>query len=227
MAHLHNIKWVGIFIWALSFTSILNPFSAVKVQAQDKCAQELAQAEEMYFAGEFDAAIDLLTGCLNKGGLTAEEQTRVYKLLALVYISKNDPARAKENVQKLLELAPNYQPDPNEDPPELIDMVQQIRQERERQEQIRQEQERKREEERRLQEQKLKEQQLEEQKPTPQPEQPIEPAPPPKKRSKKWLWIGLGTAALGGGAVAVLAGGGKGQVIPPLPEKLPDPPGSP
>ncbi len=47
-----------------------------------------------------------------------------------------------------------------------------------------------------------------------------------KRTSKKWLWIGLGTAALGGGAVAILAGGGnvEDELIR---NRLPDPPGAP
>jgi len=61
------------------------------------------------------------------------------------------------------------------------------------------------------------------------PAQSVVAAQPKKKGGKKWLWIGLGTAALGGGAVAVLAGGGKGGGPPTLQgnQKLPDPPGSP
>lgn len=40
-----------------------------------------------------------------------------------------------------------------------------------------------------------------------------------------WMWVGLGTAVAGGGAFALLNGGGG---TPPLPiEKLPDPPGGP
>ncbi len=45
-----------------------------------------------------------------------------------------------------------------------------------------------------------------------------------KPKSKKWLWIGLGTAAIGGGVAAVLSGsngGGKPN------QKLDDPPGAP
>lgn len=62
----------------------------------------------------------------------------------------------------------------------------------------------------------------------------VKPTPPvtaqPAKRgsSKKWLWIGLGTAALGSVAVAVLAGGEPppdDEQLPP--QKLPNPPGSP
>jgi len=47
------------------------------------------------------------------------------------------------------------------------------------------------------------------------------------KKSKPWLWIGLGAGAVGG-TVAILAGGSKGGgTQTPIVEKLPDPPGNP
>ncbi len=48
-----------------------------------------------------------------------------------------------------------------------------------------------------------------------------------KKGSKKWVWIGIGTAAVGGGIAVVLASGVDGAGTTSGPERLPDPPGNP
>lgn len=62
--------------------------------------------------------------------------------------------------------------------------------------------------------------------------QPEQVAEVSKKGSKKWLWIGLGTIAIGGGAiVAVSSGGGSDDPVPGTPStgdsRLPDPPVGP
>lgn len=55
-----------------------------------------------------------------------------------------------------------------------------------------------------------------------------EPVAVAKKGSKKWLWIGLGSAAIGGGVFAVTSMGGKESVPPPTGDsKLPNPPTKP
>jgi hypothetical protein len=201
-----HLSWL---IWALIFAPNLASLWFPIAQAQDKCTIELAEAERKFQEeGRFDEAIDLLLGCLSKGGLTIADSARAYHLLAKVYYAKQLLKESHETLEKLLHLVPDWKPNPAIDTPPFQKLADEVI--------TAVEQERKQQEEETLQK-------------TP----PVEPAKivtqAKKGGGKKWLWIGLGTAALSGGAVAVLAGGGKngGPPTPPVNRKLPDPPGSP
>lgn len=59
--------------------------------------------------------------------------------------------------------------------------------------------------------------------------EPGQPSPQVKKNSKKWILVGAGAVAVGGGVIAALAGGSGGKTLNTNGgnEKLPDPPGKP
>src|SRR5690554_6080066 len=99
---------------------------AVPVAAQ-RCDTAIADADEQYRTGSFDTAIARLTDCLDRNAFTAEERRRAYRLLGLAYIGKDREADARRAVQSLLEVAPDYQPDPNVDPPPFVAMVSEVR----------------------------------------------------------------------------------------------------
>jgi tetratricopeptide (TPR) repeat protein len=96
-------------------------------QAQDKCAIELAKADKEYLAGNLESAVNLINTCLSKADLTKGEHTRAYELLGLAYLGQNKREEAKAAIQKLLEVAPNYNPDPNELRPDYIKLVQEVK----------------------------------------------------------------------------------------------------
>ncbi len=210
-------RLVGFVIWAFLFTISYNPL--IHSWAQEKCETALADAEKQYNDGRLDDVMKTLESCLPVG-LKNEDKSKAYRLLGLTYMAKDYLEQAKQSIQKLLELAPNWQPDPDQDPPPFTRMVEEVRKE-------------------------MKEEQKEAvpEKPVEQPqEKPIEiekpreepvtvPAQPQKRGSKKFLWIGIGAAALSGGLIAAFAGGGGGgNGGPPItggPDRLPDPPGGP
>jgi len=99
------------------------PFAA----AQEKCPEQIAKAEQAYINGSFDEAIVLLTTCLEAGQLNPAEKLRVYKLLGLAYIGKDYVEQAQSAIRKLLELVPQYEPDPAQDPPGFANMVQEMK----------------------------------------------------------------------------------------------------
>ncbi|MCI0562653.1 MAG: hypothetical protein MN733_29590 [Nitrososphaera sp.] len=101
--------------------------------AQGWYEAELAKAEQKYNEGFFDQVIDLVKSCLNKGDLTTAEQAWAYKLLGQAYVSKNEPQLARICVQKLLDAAPDYEPDRDQDLQMWITLVEEVKQERERQ----------------------------------------------------------------------------------------------
>ncbi len=165
--------------------------------AQGRYETELAKAEQAYSEGFFDQVIALVNACLNKGDLTTAEQAWAYKLLGQAYVSKNELQPAKVSVQKLLEVAPDYEPDRDQDLQRWIELVEAARQERERQIQR-------------------------QQPPKPPDDKPvIQPASTRKSGGKKWLWIGSGGAVVAGtAAYLILKGEETGK-------RLPDPPGLP
>lgn len=106
---------------------VLLPALAPTAAAQSVCAEELRQAQEHYEFGRFDQAITLLNRCLERDDMPQEERERAYRLIGLSYLGKDVLEQARENVRQLLRIAPNYQPDPVQDPPPFRELVAQER----------------------------------------------------------------------------------------------------
>lgn len=172
-------------------------FWVAGARAQGRYETELSKAEQAYGEGLFDQVIDLVKSCLSKGDLTTAEQAWAYKLLGQVYVSKNEPQPAKVCVQKLLEVAPDYEPNRDQDLQMWIELVEAAKQERQRQ---------------------IQQQQL----PKPPDDKPVDRAEASKKGGgKKWLWIGGGGAVVAGTAAYLIFRGDNTK------QRLPDPPGLP
>jgi tetratricopeptide (TPR) repeat protein len=167
--------------------------------AQGKCTEVLNDAEKMYNTGRFDEAIESITSCLNKSGITEDEKMRAYRLLGLAYIAKDYLEDAKTAVQKLLDMVPNYQSDPVQDPPPFTKMVEEVKEQK----------------------------QTKVTEPVPRVTQVTEPEEQ-KGGSKKWYYIGGGVLAAGVlvGILASGSGDGNGNGPPPA-QPLPGPPSIP
>ena len=189
-------KTVALF---LVFSLLLTMAMPRDGWTQQACETAVTEAENLYNAGTFDEVIKILEACL-PDKLKEEEKGKAYRLLGLTFLAKDYLEQARQAVQELLKVAPNWQSDPVQDPPPFTQLVEEVRAQ-------------------------IQEQQPERQ----QPQKPSEIVQPrPKGRSKALLWIGLGAAVVGGGIIAALAGGGgNGPVTPPGAERLPDPPGDP
>jgi hypothetical protein len=148
------------------------------VCGQEKCAKDLDEAEQKYYGGKFDDAITQASRCLDEGGLGEPERLRAYKLIGLAYIAKDYLEQAKSAVANLLALVPSYEPDPNQDPPQFTNMVNELKQA-------------------------LARQQKQEE---PPPVQPPAIQPEKKSGSKKWLWFGGGAAAITAALIVAVSG---------------------
>jgi len=191
---------------------ILTP--AVQAQAQTKCDELLINAEEQYRIGSFPEAIATLNECLAEPDIPKKQKTAAHRLRALAFMSQNLESEAKNSVRKLLELVPDYSPDPSLDKPTFIKLVEEVKQEQ-------------------LSLEAVKEEETPKVEPRPQKEQEPEDLSkiiPDKKGgggAKKWLFIG-GAGLLAGGVLAIVAGGGgdgdNGGGGPPIgiPPVLPD-----
>ena len=118
-----NIGFVGLLILLLVLTPVGENFGTIFAQSQNECEEELKTAQKKMETGKFDEAIDLITQCLNKDGISNETKKQAYRLLGLTYIAKDYLGEARNAVGKLLDIVPNYQPDPDQDPPSFVDIV--------------------------------------------------------------------------------------------------------
>jgi hypothetical protein len=109
----------------LIITPLLN--SGVILYAQEiDVAKTLMQAEEKYTEGRFDETIALITVCLDNPTITPEQKQQAYRLMGLTYIAKDYLTEAKNAIESLLQLVPNYKPDPIYDPPPFINLVEEV-----------------------------------------------------------------------------------------------------
>lgn len=102
----------------------------VPVYSQDTGAQLLRDGIRLYEAGELDEAIAKLSSCVERSDLNTAQKTEAYKFLAQAYMARDLRDQAKIAVEKLLTIMPNYKPDPIQDRPQYIELVETVKQER-------------------------------------------------------------------------------------------------
>jgi len=116
---------ISVLIWAL----IIALGSGSLTLGFAQCDKELAEAEQKYNSGQFDEAIQLISGCLEKPTITENEKKQAYRLLGLTYIAQDYLKEAKAAVRRLLDLIPNYKADTVQDPPTFANLVEEVRNE--------------------------------------------------------------------------------------------------
>jgi hypothetical protein len=84
-------------------------------------------AEEKYFNGDFDQAIDLANQVLNSTGISSTDQQRAYIIFAKIYLALEQTDSAKNYVLKILDLDPLYQPTIEQETPQFVNFVAQVR----------------------------------------------------------------------------------------------------
>jgi len=95
-------------------------FVALPSHSQEVCSETLTLAGDRLDKGKFYEIPDLLEDCLNNGGFTKDEEIRAYHLLTLSQLYLEYREKAGEYYLKLLKLSPEYQPNPDADPKELV-----------------------------------------------------------------------------------------------------------
>lgn len=109
---------------------VLMLLCALPVYAQEEsCQNEINQANTFYARGGFDETIAILDVCLAKEGISDTDRSTAYRLKGLSYIGKGLEVNAQTSVERLIELFPNYEPDPVQDPPDFIEMVNRAKEE--------------------------------------------------------------------------------------------------
>lgn len=109
---------------------LLGSASAAQAQTPASCDTSFAQAQEAYYAAEFEAAVNQLRPCAQEPTLPDSVRARMYRLLSFVYLGQNDEAAARRAVESLLDLRPDFVPDPSEDRPDFVALVERAKTQR-------------------------------------------------------------------------------------------------
>lgn len=83
------------------------------------CEQILNQAEDEFKAGRFYGIPRMLADCVDKG-FSREQRQRAYLLLVQTYLVMDDPIAAENSYLEVLRANPEYMPDPQTDPIDLV-----------------------------------------------------------------------------------------------------------
>ena len=98
-----------------------------RAQAVD-CEERLPQARQAYQRQQFSETISLLAECANRPTAGTAYAVQAYRLMTLAFIQTGDLSEAKLTALELLSRAPGYAPDPVQDPPAYVSVVNIVRQ---------------------------------------------------------------------------------------------------
>jgi hypothetical protein len=87
--------------------------------AQESCTQKLRNARNAYQEGKLSSLPAKLQSCIDNG-FNKEEKIEALRLVTLAYLYDEDEASAKKSYLQLLNLNPEYKPNQQADPTELI-----------------------------------------------------------------------------------------------------------
>jgi len=118
-----NTKKKASRVAAMIFIATFSAFSHAIAQTPNNPDEEIAQAREKYYQGEFNTAIEMLNRCMRQGGMTAAQKMLAHKCLADAYLAKDYRDDVETHIRKMFELEPDYHPDPVQDRPTFVEMV--------------------------------------------------------------------------------------------------------
>ncbi|WNB18064.1 outer membrane beta-barrel protein [Marivirga arenosa] len=87
--------------------------------AQTSCVQNLRDARNAYDEGRLKTLSNLLSNCV-EDGFTKEEKVEALRLITLSHLFNEDQAEAEKSYLKLLKINPEFTPNEESDPIELI-----------------------------------------------------------------------------------------------------------
>ncbi len=116
LSHTSSVARVRPFLLAGAIVLLLPLIAPKTAQAQEPvaCEDAVTTANNHFLIGRFDEAIELLEDCLRQDAFSDEEKPAVYKLLVQVFDANGLEEKVKEMLADLLELVPNYEPDPDD-----------------------------------------------------------------------------------------------------------------
>ncbi|RMG62209.1 MAG: tetratricopeptide repeat protein [Calditrichaeota bacterium] len=123
-----GMKFMALFlsVWLSGMPVLLN-HAVIHAQVRADCRQQLKQALAFYNARRFDRAIGLLEDCLENSERTIQQAVEAHRLLIYCYLGKKQVRTAGQEMKRLLQFKPDYQPHPLLDKPAYIALYKSIR----------------------------------------------------------------------------------------------------
>jgi hypothetical protein len=120
------------FVVLLTLILVFGPvplkLSQAIAQVDSVCEKLMNEADAEYNSGHWPEAVDLINQCLAKPKITEVEKGKAYRLLGLVYIAIELEKEAHDAVKNLLIMVPNYEFEPDRDPPQLKRIIDDVSQ---------------------------------------------------------------------------------------------------
>ncbi|MBD3225958.1 MAG: hypothetical protein GF313_14620 [Caldithrix sp.] len=109
---------------------VISPLYSQDAQQPDsgkECAQSILEAQELYYNGYFDEAIRQIKPCLKLPIGTDSLKLKALKITAQALQAKDDTLKARKVTEKLLTIFPNYYPTIEQEPPQFVQLVEDVR----------------------------------------------------------------------------------------------------
>lgn len=94
------------------------------------CDDVYPQAERAYLRADFSEALSLLDACTD-GRAKGAVRLTVYRLQAFAHLGSGQDGQARRVAEDLLDVYPDYAPNPAEDRPDYVDLIDEVRSSRE------------------------------------------------------------------------------------------------
>lgn len=94
--------------------------SPIVTSTDEDCDQKLSLAETEFSSGHFYGIPAILRNCLENGDLSKVQQVRAYLILCQVYLILDDPTAAGDNYLRLLKADPEFVPNENDHPIDIV-----------------------------------------------------------------------------------------------------------
>jgi len=100
-------------------------------QNNQTCNENLKKADNAYFEGEFDDVLKLIKQCLSQSDISKEQRIQAYTILSRTMVAMDQMDKAKNYINKILEINPEYSPTIEQETPKYVSLVKSIREEKE------------------------------------------------------------------------------------------------
>jgi tetratricopeptide (TPR) repeat protein len=124
-------NFIFLFLLLQLSGNLIIPNFNLFAQTDQTISGNLEKAENSYYDGEFNETIKLISLCLKQSNITKEQRSFAYVILSRTFIAMEKVEKAKEFINKILDINPDYLPTIEQETPQFVSLVLLIRKDRE------------------------------------------------------------------------------------------------